>query len=129
MGRGIGLADRAQFCTQRGTRLPLAISTVRGEVLENTWYGSHWKKMALPDPEIAFDIETGGPELLVTLSCQKPAHFVALETEATRAFSDNSFTLIPDQPVTLGFTSESGVDLQSFKQGLTVWHLRKTYGG
>ena len=51
--------------------------------------------MALPQPEIAFDVGTTGSEILITLSCQQPAHFVTLETDITGEFSDNSFTLIP----------------------------------
>ncbi len=43
-------------------------------------------------------------------------------------FSDNSFTLYPDRPVTLTFTPKKpDARFADFKAALSVFHLRRTY--
>jgi beta-mannosidase len=68
-------------------------------------------------------------KLVVRLQTDAPAFFVTLDTGPLRGvFSDNSFTLLPEQPRELTFTSRDGnVSANRLEQALDITSLRDTY--
>ena len=65
----------------------------------------------------------------VKLSTDKPAFFVWLNVSGLKGeFSDNSFTLYPDEPRVVEFIPKEKIaDFESFKSSLEVMNLSQTY--
>ncbi len=76
--------------------------------------------------------------LEITLTTDKPAFFVTLETSYPGTFSNNMITLLPGKPITIQFNAEESLQAyngtnfirptkESLKESLTITDLRKTY--
>ena len=103
--------------------LVLTLRTKRGE-FRNDWMFDYYKAYDLAEADVkaAFD------GFNVTLSTDRPAFFVWANAKGIRGeFSDNSFTLLPDRPVTLRFAPKDGVSPEAFRRAFQVTHLRRTY--
>ena len=50
-----------------------------------------------------------------------------IETDESGYWSDNAVMLLPDQPLTLRFHGYRKIDLEKFKETLTVMSLWDTY--
>lgn len=104
--------------------LPLAEVDGRGddEVLVFTWTdaaGSHvehvapvpYKRLPLVDPGLAVtDAGTEGADRLFTVSAQRPAFYVSLETDVAGVFSDNAFLLRAGESRTVRWTPREDDD-------------------
>jgi len=105
---------------------------------ETTVFTSFQKKCDLENPEIAYQIEEikeNPGSFKITLTSKNPAFYVALDQQGIQGlFSDNMFTLLPNQPKTVIFTpSNFGkkkiklVKLGTFKKQLTITSLYDTF--
>ena len=102
------------------------VLTLRSDygVFRNEWLFDYYKRYELADANViaAFD------GLSVTLAADKPAFFVwANEKGVNGEFSDNSFTLLPGEPVTLTFSPKSPLSSEDFRERFSLTHLRRTY--
>lgn len=105
---------------------------------ETTVFTSFQKKCDLENPEISYEIEEiqeNPGSFKITLTSKNPAFYVALDQQEIQGvFSDNMFTLLPNQPKTVIFTpSNFGkkkmklVKLGTFKKQLTVTSLYESF--
>ena len=66
--------------------------------------------------------------LTVTLKTDRPAFYVWANVEDVRGeFSDNSFTLLPNEPRTLEFRPKEPLSPAAFRSRFSVRHLRESY--
>ncbi len=95
----------------------------------NEWMFNFYKKCPLADADVCLKTENDNGVWKVTLTTDRPTFFTWVNAEGIPGeFSDNSFTLYPDCPVTLVFTPKrEGLRFADFKSALSVFHLRKTY--
>ncbi|WP_319531189.1 glycoside hydrolase family 2 protein [uncultured Cohaesibacter sp.] len=75
---------------------------------DDTWVSDHfapnpYKTYALQPANILTDIVEVEGGLRIRLSCEKPALFVALESNIAGRFSDNAFILLPEEPREIHF--------------------------
>lgn len=61
------------------------------------------------------------------IASQAVAAHVMIETDESGYWSDNAMMLLPDQPLTLRFHGYKPIDMQKFKETLTVMSLWDTY--
>ena len=108
---------------QPDTFLVLSLKTSRGTV-GNDHHFAPYKDLPLAAANVSVTFDG----LAVTLSTDKPAFFVWANVKGIRGeFSDNSFLLLPDRPVTLRFDPKTDVSPEAFRKSLSVTHLRQTY--
>jgi len=109
----------------------LALKAAGGGVTQthrNAFFFNTFKKCELADANVTATPAERNGKWEVTLATDKPAFFVWCNVSGIPGeFSDNSFTLLPGQPVTLAFTPKAQASFEDFKKNLTVSHLRKTY--
>ena len=125
----LGTLKIADCPKREGTFLALALESSEGFVA-NEWMFDKFKDCPLADANVEAKVERkgGGGELTVTLSADKPAFFVWANANGIRGeFDDNSFTLLPDRPVTLTFTPKRSVTADEFRVALSIFHLKDSY--
>jgi beta-mannosidase len=94
----------------------------------NTHFFTEYKKCDLPQARIRTRVARDGAAYRVTLTSDKPAFFVAVNTTGIAGeFDDNGVTLLPGRPRTLRFVPQQPVTPAQFQRALTVNHLRGTY--
>ncbi|MDD9155298.1 glycoside hydrolase family 2 protein [Aliivibrio sp. S4TY2] len=94
---------------------------VNGEYLQNTWFTtSQLKQLSMKKANISFTQEGS----MITLNTDNPAFFVHLEHDGKGRFSDSSFTLLPEKPVTIEYL---GGDIDTLKNTLRVYDLSNSY--
>ena len=106
-----------------GTFLALRIETdcVR---MENEWMFDAYKNCPLAHAEIRVEFDG----FKVKLMADKPAFFVwANVTGVSGEFSDNSFTLLPDRPVTLSFSAKRPLSSDEFRKAFSIRSLHDSY--
>ena len=95
----------------------------------NTYYFSQLKKVALPDPEITFSLETeadGAPA--VRLTARRFAKDVYLEAAGLEGrFTDNFFDLWPGKGRVVRFLSDRKINPDDLAQSLKIRSLRDSY--
>jgi len=96
--------------------------------LENTFFFIQPKYCKLKPAKITFEIDTNqSSNFLIKLATNKPAFFVALDfSEIKGKFSDNCFTLIPDQSRTINFYPESECTItpKEARKALKILYLK-----
>ena len=85
--------------------------------ISNTWFCTHELK-TLPMAKANIDVSIEGSQ--ITLIADKPAFFVHLESDVDGRFSDSSFTLLTNVPMTVEYL---GDDVFGMQQSLRVYHL------
>ena len=94
----------------------------------NEYFFNTFKKCELANANVTATTAERLGKWEVTLETDKPAFFVWCNVSGVPGeFSDNSFTLLPRQPVTLTFTPKAQSSFEDFKKALTVTHLLKSY--
>ncbi|TGA68853.1 glycoside hydrolase family 2 protein [Aliivibrio fischeri] len=94
---------------------------VNGESIQNTWFATpKLKQLTMKKAKINL-IQSGK---MLTLQSDNPAFFVHLEHDGKRRFSDSSFTLLPEKPVTIEYL---GDDIETLKNTLRVYDLSNSY--
>ncbi|MDO6765814.1 glycoside hydrolase family 2 protein [Agarivorans sp. 1_MG-2023] len=93
-----------------------------GDKLQNTWVGEAYKSLAIAKAEVSVQLDEATQS--ITLSTNKPAFFVHLESDASGRFSDSSFTLLPQQPISLNYM---GDEFERMAASLRVYHLADSY--
>jgi beta-mannosidase len=71
-----------------------------------------YKRLDLHDPQIAVSARPSGDSLEISLSCEKPAYFAALESRVPGRFDDNWLTLLPGRERLVRFTPEIPGEIQ-----------------
>ncbi|MCQ2592701.1 MAG: glycoside hydrolase family 2 protein [Treponema sp.] len=97
---------------------------------ENTVFFEKYKKCNLEKANISCEIEKLNANDLfeITLTCEKPAFFVALDTiDFPGQFSNNLLTVLPQNPLKVQFKANSKCTLRDFKKALIIKDLRSTY--
>jgi beta-mannosidase len=101
--------------------------TANGTTSYNTFALTEWKNCTLAQPTITVHAASDAQGLTVTLTADKPAVFVALETLGIAGtFDDNNITLLPNQPRTLRFVPKDAaatIDVKTFEKSLSLYHL------
>ena len=126
LGHGATLlrrAKRAEFGDDetRANRF-LSVSLVGDGVdFRNEFFFERYKKCPLAVANVSAEADG----FAVRLKTDRPAFFVWANAEGIRGeFSDNSFTLLPDRPVTLTFTpKDASVTPEDFRRALKIRHL------
>ena len=99
-----------------------------GETTFNETFFTEPKRCTLAAANVTAAITEADEGLDVRLSTDAPAFYVALAAEGFPGeFSDNGFTLLPDEPRVLRFTPRKRLSLARFKKSLDIRHLRTTY--
>lgn len=95
----------------------------------NEWLFNAYKACPLADADVRWSARNDNGVWTVSLTTDRPAFFTWVNaTGIPGEFSDNSFTLYPDRPVTLTFTPKKpDARFADFKAALSVFHLRRTY--
>ncbi|MGN2614087.1 beta-mannosidase [Aliivibrio fischeri] len=94
---------------------------VNGESVQNTWFATpKLKQLTMKKAKINL-IQSGK---MLTLQSDNPAFFVHLEHDGKGRFSDSSFTLLPEKPVTIEYL---GDDIETLKNTLRVYDLSNSY--
>lgn len=94
---------------------------VNGESVQNTWFATpKLKQLTMKKAKINL-IQSG---TMLTLQSDNPAFFVHLEHDGKGRFSDSSFTLLPEKPVTIEYL---GDDIETLKNTLRVYDLSNSY--
>ena len=96
---------------------------------DNEWMFNFYKTCPIADADVTMKAVNDNGVWKVKLSTDRPTFFTWVNaTGIPGEFSDNSFTLYPDKPVTLVFTpKKDGLRFADFKASLSLFHLRKTY--
>ena len=88
-----------------------------------------YKHYRFEAPAITAQVQLEASGVVVTLSAQKPAFFVTLETDIAGRFEDNVVDLIPGRPMSLRFLPEGGLDAADLERTLVVRSLYGSYAG
>lgn len=95
--------------------------SVNGKQIQNTWFANpQLKQLTIKKANIEV-VQEGGT---ITLRTDNPAFFVHLEHDGKGRFSDSSFTLIPENPVTISYI---GDDIDTLNNTLRVYDLSNSY--
>jgi beta-mannosidase len=96
---------------------------------ENTVFFTEYKNCELKEAKVSTKIkEISKNKFQVTLKTNKPVFFVHLETPGCKgSFDDSSFTLVPNKPKQIEFTSSETLSIDKFTSALQIKHLRETY--
>ncbi len=97
-------------------------------VLRNEHFFCKWKQYELPKAMIKSEVSEINGSFKINLESDSPAFFVTLETPGIKTlFSDNSFTLLPGEPVELDLLPRQQTNLNQLKKTLSITHLRDSY--
>lgn len=95
--------------------------TVNGEKVQNTWFATPTIKQLTIKKA---NIEVTQEDNRITLQSDYPAFFVHLEHDGKGRFSDSSFTLLPQEPITVEYL---GDDLETLTHSLRIYDLSNSY--
>lgn len=96
--------------------------------LNNEHFFCAWKQIELPVAVINSSIEMIDKVFKIRLETDAPAFFVTLETPGIKSlFSDNSFTILPGEPIELEVIPRQKTNLEQLEKALVVTHLRNSY--
>ena len=94
----------------------------------NEHFFEKWKNCELAKANIETQIYQEKEKFKILIKTDKPAFFTTFDVFSIKGkFSDNSFTLVPDEPYEIYFFPDEKIDLKQFKKCLIVKHLRDTY--
>ncbi|WP_294506322.1 glycoside hydrolase family 2 protein [uncultured Victivallis sp.] len=96
----------------------------REYVFRNECFPAPFKRCRLLAPEIIRELEVDGLEGRLLLKTDRPAFFVFVEFSNIAAhFSDNSFTLLPGEPVKLSFRLREPASRETLNKALRLREL------
>ena len=132
----LSITDRAYLLFEgkilfQGTSEELAETPVvrekylgRNFVFRNECFPAPFKRCRLLAPEITRELEVDGLEGRLLLKTDRPAFFVFVEFSNIAAhFSDNSFTLLPGEPVKLSFRLREPASRETLNKALRLREL------
>jgi len=93
----------------------------------NDYFPTPFRDMKISAPKIACDVREEAGVWKVVLSTDVPAFYVWVNAKGVRGeFSDNSFTLLPGEPVVLTYRRKTGetAAFEDFKRAVSVTALR-----
>lgn len=97
-------------------------------LFKNEYFFDKWKDCELSKAKIETDIHQENKWFKISVKTGKPAFFVTLDSNSIKGkFSDNSFTLIPDEVYEVFFYPDEKITLEQLKEKLIIIHLRDTY--
>ncbi|MCE0559284.1 glycoside hydrolase family 2 protein [Motilimonas sp. E26] len=96
-------------------------------VLENDYINVPWKACELEQAKVEWCVSEMDNGFILTLTADYPAFFVQLSSALPGKFSDNSLTLLPNQPKEIFFQSEQALSRAEIVASLSCTHLRDTY--
>jgi len=86
------------------------------------------KRCNIAKAKVTLDCQQAEKGFSVTLRADKPAFFVSLSAaEMPGEFSDNCFTLLPQEPRVIAFQPRRQTTLKRLARALSVKHLRDTF--
>ncbi|MBO7742489.1 MAG: glycoside hydrolase family 2 protein, partial [Victivallales bacterium] len=95
----------------------------------NTFFFAPFHAMELPEAVISVDITDNNGVKCITLISSATALFAVLDAPGLSGiFSDNNFTLLPDERKVLFFHSQQPCTCEELREKLTICHLRQSYG-
>ena len=93
----------------------------------NDYFFSPFKKMNVLPVDVKTEVSEADGAWQVTLSADRPAFFVTVSADGFGGeFSDNSFTLLPGEPVTLAYAKrpDEANRFSGFRRSLKVEVLK-----
>jgi beta-mannosidase len=92
---------------------------------ENVFYFTEAKNLALPEPDIQYELKQEGSQILVQLTSDKLARNVRLSFEGVEGrFSDNYFDLLPGETKTVQFKPSDPGDMEGKKLVIkSLWEV------
>ena len=97
-------------------------------VRDGTVFPGLYKHCELADAKIGCELSEKEGNFEITVNSDLPAFFVSLDTEGIKGkFSENMFTLLPNQPKTIIYYPDEKIDISVFKKALNIYDLRHTY--
>jgi beta-mannosidase len=109
------------------TQIIFSVKLKNGDKLlaSNVSYFSEPKNLNLPKPEITKSITENADGYLITLSSDKLAKDICLDTDLKGWFSDNCFDLLPGEKVTVIFKTKEKTN--NFGEKLKLFSLTDSY--
>ena len=102
----------------------LHLTTSHNETISTSHFAPKpYKAYSFHDPAIRFSTTLSSGALAITLTAERPAYFVAVETEVPGHFSDQAFDLLPNRPRTIQFRPDHPNALETAIQSLKVRDL------
>ncbi len=103
--------------------------TAGASVHRNTFFLAPYKRCELVPAKVEATVVSGeGDRFLIRVAAPTPTFFTWLEaTGIPGTFSDNSFTLLPDEPREIEFRAKQPTSQRELAKALRVTHLRETY--
>ena len=87
-----------------------------------------YKHCELEDAKISCELKEKDDYFEIKVKSDYPVFFVSFDTEGIKGkFSENMFTLLPDKSKTIVYTPDEKIDIDDFKNALSVYDLRHTY--
>ncbi|MCE2596486.1 glycoside hydrolase family 2 protein [Motilimonas cestriensis] len=96
-------------------------------VIENDYINVPWKACELQPAHVKWQVNEVDNGVAIVLSVDTPAFFVQLSSTLQGKFSDNSLTLLPNQPKEVFFQPEQTLSKADIVASLSCTHLRNTY--
>jgi beta-mannosidase len=127
--RTIGTYDAVQLAPRPGDVFLRLDLDAAGQVSENDFFFAPWKACALDKANVNLALSQDGQVFRIELSTDRPALFVSLDADGVDGeLCDNCITLLPDEPRVLTFRPrEPGLDVETLRRALKLYHLRATY--
>jgi beta-mannosidase len=114
--------------TQPDRHFLVATLSADGETQQQEHFFALYKQCSPQPAQVSAAVTQVGTDLVVTLTTDRPAFFVAVATRKLGGiFSDNCFTLLPGEPRRLTFTPQQPTTVAQLQTELEVCHLRQTY--
>ena len=80
------------------------------------------------DAKLEYEIYERNEFFEIKIKSNYPAFFVSFDVEGVAGkFSDNLFTLLPEEPKIINFIPKEKLSLNDFKKALSLYDLRHTY--
>ena len=108
----------------------LNIVNEKGEKFERegTVFPGVYKHCELENAKIEYDINEKDGIFEIKVKSDYPAFFVSFDTEGIKGkFSENMFTLLPNQMKIIYYMPESKLSITDFNKSLSIYDLRHTY--
>ncbi len=95
-----------------------------GEVLgENEYWNAPYKNFHLPRPQVLASVKEKQNRCFIHLTTDKPAFFVTVNLGGNAVYSDNGFTLLPNEPKVLEIDRRLSNSAVPVLEELTIQHL------
>ncbi|MCE2570979.1 beta-mannosidase [Motilimonas eburnea] len=95
--------------------------------VENDYNPQAWKSCELAAAKLDYEMIQAEDGFSITLSSDAPAFYVTLSCDDLGRFSDNSFTLLPNQPRVIRYQPSQPISIDELNKKIKLQHLKSSY--